>query len=114
VVEVTAAMLDQRITILIPEAAVNIYNEPVETLTSYAVVWAMRHDASTREAMRAREIGAEIDTRFTVRWSERIAAVDARFAIQHRGRTYNITGVRRLDDDNHWLEIDAVARADDA
>lgn len=102
--------LDARITLYRPTSSLEGYNEVVDTFSVHATSWAEKRDVSTAEAMRAREIGAEIDCRFTVRWSAKAAAVDPTFRIGHGGRVYNVTGVRALGR-RDFVEIDAVARA---
>jgi SPP1 family predicted phage head-tail adaptor len=105
-----AGALDRRIEILQPTHTNNAFNEPVPAWSVYRTVWAARSDASAAESYRAREVGAEITTRFTLRWSAAIAVVDPAYGIRFAGRTYNITGVRGLDR-RGFVEIDAVARA---
>ena len=105
--------LDRRISILRATVAPNAFNEPVETWSTYATVWAARRDASASESYRAGEVGAQITTRFTIRWSPAVADVNPRDRIAFDGREYNITAVRNIGR-QRWREIDAVARADGA
>ena len=107
---VQAGKLDRRIAVYKPTSTLDAYNEAIEAFALYATVWAERWDVSAAEAMRAREVGAEIGCRFTVRWSSLMDAVDPTYRIQQDGRVYNITGVRALGR-RDFLEIDAVARA---
>lgn len=112
-----AGDLDQRIQIQIATTARNQLNEPVETWVPHATVFAKKHDVSAREAFRAREVGAELSTRFTIRYSPDVAAVDARYRIVHedpvtRATTYyNIIGARNIGR-ARWREIDTVARSE--
>lgn len=107
--------LDRRITIQRATVERNAFNEPIETWTTLATRWANRTDASAGEAYRAQEVGAEIACRFTVRHDSSTATVTPTDRISYGGRFYNITQVReKLGTRNRWLEIDAVARADEA
>jgi SPP1 family predicted phage head-tail adaptor len=104
--------LDRRITILRPEITFNEFNEPIETFVALMTVSAKRSDVSAGEAFRAQEVGAQLTTRFTLRWSDRAATVDARHRVRFGGRDYNITGIREREDRERWIEIDAVVRAE--
>jgi SPP1 family predicted phage head-tail adaptor len=108
-----AGDLDQRITIrrAAITAAASAFNEPEEVWADLATVWAQAKDASAAESLRAAEVGAEITTRFTVRWSPTIAGIDPRDRVLWRGREHNITAVRDVGR-RAWREIDAVARAE--
>lgn len=112
--KIGAGDLDRRITILAPEITFNEFNEPIETFVDLISVSAKRSDVSASEAFRAQEVGAELTARFTIRWSTRTAVVDARHRVRSGGRDYNITGVREKEDRERWIEIDAVARAENA
>jgi SPP1 family predicted phage head-tail adaptor len=109
----TAGRLDRRLTIRRATPAANRFNEPVLIWSDLVTVWAGRRDASANESYRAQEVGAEITTRFTVRWSAAIADVNPRDRVRVDGRDYDITAVRDVDR-RRWREIDAVARADTA
>jgi SPP1 family predicted phage head-tail adaptor len=87
------------------------YNDPVETWSTLATVWVNRRDVSAGESYRAQEVGAEITTRFTIRWSAAVADLNPRDRLVFKGLTYNITGVRESMR-NRWIEIDCVARPD--
>ncbi len=106
-----AGNLDRRITLRRVTTVNNEFNEPVETWTDFATVWAQRRDASANESYRAQEVGAEISARFTIRLSSLVADVDPLYRVLFKGREYNITAVRELDR-NRFLEIDAVARSE--
>ena len=103
--------LDRRIVIQRPTITYNSFNEPVESFGNYATVWGSRADASASESYRAQEVGAEITTRFAVRWNSVTRTVNPKDRISYDGRTYNITAVRDVER-NRWREIDCVARAD--
>jgi len=106
-----AGDLDRRVTILRATTTRNEFNEPIQSFVALATVWANVRDASAAEAYRAQEVGAEISTRFTIRWSSQVADVDARDRIRYGGRDYNVTAVRDLGR-HQWREIDAVARGE--
>ena len=109
-----AGNLDRRITIR--RAVLTTgggFNEPQETWTDLAAVWAKRADASASEAYRAQEIGAQISTRFTIRYSQLAATITPKDRIAFDGEEFNITAIREpVGTRNQWFEIDAVARAD--
>ncbi len=103
--------LDRRITIQRATITYNEFNEAIETFGDYATVWAMRQDATAGESYRAQEVGAQITTRFTIRWSAHMRDVNPADRILFDGRSYNITATREMGR-NRWIEIDAVARAE--
>jgi SPP1 family predicted phage head-tail adaptor len=70
-------------------------------------------DVSAGESYRAQQVGAEIGTRFLIRWSPDVASVDPCDRVRFDGRSYNITAVRNIGR-QRWREIDAVMRADTA
>jgi len=110
-----AGDLDRRITIQRATTTRNEFNEPIETWSDLATVWAERTDASAAESYRAQEVGAEITARFKTSYSLLIASVNPRDRIFFDGHQYNITRVSEPKGTrNRWREIDAVARADEA
>lgn len=108
-----AGGLDRRITIQRATVTYNEFNDPIETWGDLTTVWAKRRDASATESYRAQEVGAQITTRFTIRWSTTVESVTPTDRISFDGRLYNITAVRDVGR-NQWREVDAVARADEA
>lgn len=73
--------------------------------------WARKTDVSDVERTRAAEHGAEITTRFVVRYSPDTRTITPHDRLTCDGRVYNITGVKevgRRDD----IEITAAARTD--
>jgi SPP1 family predicted phage head-tail adaptor len=107
----SAGKLDRRIAIQRAAMTVNAFNEPVANWADLVTLWAGRRDVSAAERYRAQEVGAEITTRFTIRWSSLAASIDPRDRILFEGRLYDITAVRDIGR-RAWREIDAVARAD--
>ena len=107
----SAGALDRRITIRRAAITYNAFNEPVETFNDLVTVWANRNEVTAGEAYRAKEVGAELTTRFLIRYSSQVASVDPRDRIRFDGYEYNVTAVRNIDR-NRWREIDAVRRAE--
>lgn len=106
-----AGDLDRRITIERAALTANEFNEPIATWSEYATIWANRKDASAAESYRAQEVGAQITTRFTVRWSTDVADVGPKDRLASEGRSFEIVSAREIGR-QQWLEIDAVARAE--
>lgn len=108
-----AGDLDTRVTILRATTTASQFNELVPTWSTLVTLWAKRTDASAAEAYRAQEVGAQISARFKIRYSALAAGINPKDRVQLEGRTYNITATRRIER-NQWIEIDAVARDDQA
>jgi len=89
----------------------NDFGEEVETWATLTQAWAKRKDASAAEQSRAREVGAQITARFTIRWNSTVADVNPRDRIVFDGAVYDITAARDVGR-REWRELDAVARAD--
>jgi SPP1 family predicted phage head-tail adaptor len=106
-----AGTLDQRIIIRRAYSSANAFNEPIATWSDLVTVRAGRRDASASESYRAQQVGAEISTRFTIRWSSQVADVSPLDRLACDGRDYNITAVRDVGR-RLWREIDAVARSE--
>lgn len=105
--------LDRLVEIQRGTVARNSLGDPVETWATAGTVYATVADVSANEVYRAQEVGAQISTRFTVRYSRLTTRVSATDRIIWRGRIYNITQVReKTGTRNSWMEIDAVARDD--
>lgn len=107
----TAGTLDRRITLQRATVSYDAFNEPVATWGTLAVVSGGKRDASAAESYRAQEVGAQITTRFVVRYSPALVDLNPVDRLVFLSRTYNITAVREVER-NRWLEVDAVARAD--
>lgn len=107
----SAGELDRRITIQRATLTRNDFNELIETWTDYVTISAKCSDPSTAEKFRAQEVGAEIDMRFTIRWSTDVDDVSPRDRVRFDDREYNITGVRNIGR-LRWREIVAVGRAE--
>lgn len=103
--------MNRRATIQRATVTRNSFNEEVETWGTLASVWIDRRDVSAAESFRAQEVGAQIGTRFTIRYSSDVADLNPRDRLTYGGLTYQITGVREKQR-NRWLEVDCVARPD--
>lgn len=106
-----AGKFNRRITLQSGTASKNARNEAIITWSTLATVWAERVDVSASESFRAQEVGAELTTRFRIRYSATVAGLNPNDRLIYRGVTYNITGVREVQR-NRILEIDTVARDD--
>lgn len=58
--------------------------------------WADKQDLRDSERIAAREHGADISTRFRVRWSPEVAEVTPKDRIICDGRTYLIVGIKSI------------------
>lgn len=103
--------MNRRVTLQRATVVRGEFNEEIETWGTLAEVWARRDDVSAAESFRAREVGAQLTTRFRIRYSVTVATLNPRDRLVFNGRVYNITGVREKQR-NRWLEVDCVARDD--
>jgi SPP1 family predicted phage head-tail adaptor len=106
----SAGTLNWRIQVQRVEIQANEFNEPVETWVDLVSVWAERKEVSARERLAAQQVGAELTTRFTIRYSSQTKDINPRDRIVFDGNIYNITATRNIDR-NRWREIDAVVKA---
>jgi len=106
-----AGSLDRRLVLQKRVVTANALNEEVETFTDLAKVWASKTDVSDAEKVRAQQVGAEITTRFQIRWASAWATLNPKDRCVCEGREYEITGVKELGR-RVGLEITACARAD--
>lgn len=107
-----ASSLDRRILIQKPIKERDQFNNLVITgWTNFISVRASKKDVSDSEKIAAQEVGAEITTRFQVRWNSLIANVDAKDQLICEGKTYQIVGIKELGR-RLGREITATARID--
>lgn len=106
-----ASTLDRRLTLRRATVTADAYNEPVEVWADLATVWGSRKDIGDGERWRAAEIGAEITTRFVIRWSSEVASLSPKDRLIEGGREYDIHGIKEIGR-REALEITAKARAD--
>lgn len=89
--------LDRRIVIQRPTVArAEPLFEPIPTFATYATVWASKRPATAKEMIKARELGAEIDTVFEIRFSNDVRLTDPTFRVVHDGITHEIKGVMEI------------------
>lgn len=87
------------------------FNEPIETWTLLAEVWAEKRDISDGERFRRDGTAAHLTTRFIVQWAEKLGDLGALDRVVCDDRIYDIHGVKDVFGDM-WLEITAAARID--
>lgn len=103
--------LDRRVTITRRSGAANAFNEPADTWSTLATVWASVTPVSDGERLRAGETLAQKSSRFLIRWSSAIASVNPRDRLSFDGATWDISGVKHIGR-KQFYEITATARAD--
>lgn len=107
---INAGELDKRIAILraadVDDGFSSQKGEPLPWLKR----WARKRDVSDRERMQAGEFGAEVTSRFLVRKDAKTQTITTADLVEHKGRTYEIAGLKDVDDDG--IEITASARID--
>ena len=108
-----AEAMDRRITLQMDgvEIGRDPFNDPVFGPPLDLTVWASKEDVSDVERVRAQQVGAEITTRFRVRWSEAVSRFDATGRVLFDGREYAVSGVKEIGR-REGLEITAAARSE--
>ena len=106
-----AGSLDRWLTLYSRTVAKNDLNEDVETFVVLARVRASKKDLSDGERVCAQQVGAEITTRFQIRWSNNWSDLNPMDRCACEGREYEITGSKELGR-REGIEITACARAD--
>ena len=113
---ITANELDRRITLQRATSAAGPLNEPVDTWSNLAEVWARRRDASDSQRIEfaaAGQTGSFIVARFTVRSSAVTRSITPVDQIVHDGKVWDIKGVKEADEGRHrFIEITASRDAD--
>lgn len=108
--------LDRRIALQRSTSVSGHLNEPVDTWSDLATVWARRRDASDSqkiEYIAAGQVGAFIVARFTIRSSVVARSVTPVDRILHDGKVWDIKGVKEADEGRHrFIEITASRDAD--
>lgn len=108
----TAQNLDRRITFERATSVPNEFNEPVETWTTLATVWAQRKDSSDMvktELLGAEQLGAFLLSHFVVRSSSTMKTVTPADRIAYDGHLWNIKGTKETAEGrNRFIEITAV------
>lgn len=109
----SAGEYDRRVTLERATFVTSDYNESVPTWLTVKAIWAKRSDASANESYRASAVGAEISTRWVVRYGATTSTITPKDRLVYRRRIYEITGIREVEGQrNRELEIDSVARSD--
>jgi len=85
--------------------------EEVETFIDLATVRASKTDISDAEKVRAQQVGAEITTRFQIRWSVNWSDLNPKDRVTCESREYEVVGVKEIGR-REGIEITACARAD--
>lgn len=106
-----AGRLDRRITILRATTSANGFNEPVETWSDFATVWAAAAPVMDGEKWAAGQTLATQSIRFTVRWSYAASTITPTDRVRYDGRVYDINGVKDMGR-NEFRELTATARAE--
>lgn len=109
--KISAGDLDNRITIERAVETRDAFNSVTKTWTSVATVWASKEDIRDAERVASQEVGAEITTRFQIRYSSEVAGVDPKHRVICAGRTYDIVAVKEIGR-REGIEITAAARAE--
>jgi SPP1 family predicted phage head-tail adaptor len=113
---ITAQELDRRITVERMTSVPDDFNEPVETWTEIANLWARRRDASDSqkiEYMAAGQVGSFTVARFTVRSSAITRTITPVDRLTHEGKVWQIRGVKEADEGRRrFIEITALKDAD--
>lgn len=106
-----AGRLDRRIVIQRSTTVNDSFNQPVETFSTLATVWASAVPVSDGERMKAGQTLANKMMRFTIRYSSDVSDVDPRDRIVFNGRTFDVNGAKEIGR-REGIEITATARAE--
>lgn len=108
----SAAELDHRISIwrssLIDDGTARVQGPPAEVGRRSA----KRVDVKDGERLRAKELGQELTTRWTVRSDSLTRSIAGGDIIKHRGRTYAVIGTKEVPGRLVGIEVTTVARPD--
>lgn len=100
--------LNRRVTIQQKSASRDAYGGEAITWTTVAIVWAAVLPLRGREYMAIREAGAELTTRFVIRYR---SGVTPAMRIVHGDAHYDIVEVIDSEDGHRFLELMARAEA---
>lgn len=106
-----AGRMDRRITLERFTETRDEFNSPVQAWAPLATVGASKEDIRDAERWSAQEVGAEVTTRFRIRYSATVADLNPKDRVQFDGRQYDIAAVKEIGR-REGLEITANARAD--
>lgn len=103
-----AGKLRHRIQIETLTTGRDIYGEPVETWTLFALVWASREDLAGREFFAAQQVNAEVTTRFGIRFIE---GLTPQMRVRDGGTLYDLESVQDPDGRARELILLATRKA---
>ncbi|QDP57384.1 MAG: putative head completion protein [Prokaryotic dsDNA virus sp.] len=108
-----AGRMDRRITLeRFTEVGRDAFNDPIMDWAPICPpVWASKEDIRDGERWSAQEVGAEVTTRFQVRWSSAVADFNPKDRVLFGGRVYDVVAAKEIGR-REGLEITANARAD--
>jgi SPP1 family predicted phage head-tail adaptor len=106
-----AGRLDRRITIERATETRDAFNNPVLAWGPLATVWASVEHIRDSERWSAQEVGAAVQMRFQIRYSQAVADVNPKDRLTYEGREFDIVAVKELGR-REGLELTAAARAD--
>ena len=106
-----AGKLDRRIILQRSTKANDAFNQPIETFSTLATVWASYLPLSDSEKARANEIYSNLTARFQIRWSTVVATLNTKDRVSFDGRVFDILGVKEIGR-HEGLEITAAARGE--
>lgn len=106
-----AGDLDRRIVIQRATITYDGLNNPQQSWATLATVWASKLDLYDSERLAAKEVGADMTTRFQIRYSTTVSGVNPKDRLTYAGKTYSIVNVKEIGREQ-GLEITANARID--
>ncbi|RPH38358.1 head-tail adaptor protein [bacterium] len=77
----------------------SVYGEPTESWTTWHTCWANVYSGGGREFEAARQISAEIDTQFQIRYVDGLIST---MRINYDGRYYDIHRVQEVGRRDRW------------
>lgn len=98
--ELPIGRMDRRITIQqLTQGVGEEYGEPTETWSDWSTVWANVYYGGGREFEAARQLNAEIDTQFQIRYR---AGMLPTMRIVYEGRYYDIYRIDEVGRRSRW------------
>lgn len=106
---VSIGSMDRRITIQkLFQGVGSTYGEPTETWVDWSTCWAAVEELTGRELAEARQISAEITTKFTIRWVDRLSPT---MRIVYSGQTFDIHHIAELGRKEYWAVYGKARRS---
>ena len=97
-----AGDLRERVTIQRKTIASNSYNEPIETWSDLATLWAAFPDQNGKEMRAAQKLYASVTAVIVIRYR---ADVTVMHRILHGSHVYEIQAVIDVNMRHHWLHL---------